>query len=358
MDETYDIIIVGAGPAGSSAAIAAAQRGVKVLLVDQRQRIGVPVQCAEFVPQWISRVVPFSSTSVVQRIERMITYLPDGSTYEMKSPGYMLDRSIFDKELAASAVQEGAHLSVQTRVTGLTPEGVVIEGGEGKKFIRSKVVIGADGVRSSVAQWVSGRRRKEIVAFQYEVVIPRPMDTVEVFFSREVEGGYAWFFPKGKTANAGIGIIPQKANLLTTLLTEFLDRLVDMKGLSGVHVVGKTGGAIPCEEPGRTVFGNVLLVGDAAGHAHPITGAGILNAVIGGEMAGRISAEAVIGKNLMHLRNYESEWFELFGESLSHAASKRQFMEENWNNNNLNFDELIHKTWVGFKEYYKDRRKQ
>ena len=152
MDETYDIIIVGAGPAGSSAAIAAAQRGVKVLLVDQRQRIGVPVQCAEFVPQWISRVVPFSSTSVVQTIERMITYLPDGSTYEMKSPGYMLDRSIFDKELAASAVQEGAHLSVQTRVTGLTPEGVVIEGGEGKKFIRSKVVIGADGVRSSVAQ--------------------------------------------------------------------------------------------------------------------------------------------------------------------------------------------------------------
>jgi digeranylgeranylglycerophospholipid reductase len=358
MDETYDIIIVGAGPAGSSAALAAAQRGVKVLLLEQRQRIGVPVQCAEFVPRWISRAVHFSSTCVVQTIETMITHLPDQSTYELKSPGYMLDRSIFDKELAASAVQQGAHLSVQSRVTGLTPEEVVIERGEGKKVIRSKVVIGADGVRSSVAQWVGGRRRKEIVALQYEVVIPRQMDTVEIFFSREVEGGYAWFFPKGKTANIGIGTLPKKANVLVTLLAGFLDSLADFKGFTGIHIVGKTGGAIPCDTPGQTVFGNVLLAGDAAGHAHPITGAGILNAVIGGEMAGRISAEAVLNKNLTHLRNYESEWLETFGKSLSYGASKRQFMEDNWNNNGISFEDLIHQTWVGFKEYYKDRRKQ
>jgi digeranylgeranylglycerophospholipid reductase len=395
MDETYDVIIVGAGPAGSSAALAAAQRGVKVLLLDQRQRIGVPIQCAEFVPRWISRAVHFSSTCVVQTIETMITHLPDQSTYEMKSPGYMLDRSLFDKELAASAVQQGAHLSVQSRVTGLTPEGVVIERGQvephghspwhptsrpsgatsrpnvgafihghspwpsaagGKNFIRSKVVIGADGVRSSVAQWVGGRKRKEIVALQYEVVIPRLLDTVEIFFSKEVEGGYAWFFPKGMTANIGLGTIPQKANILVTLMTGFLDRLADLKGFSGIHVVGKTGGAIPCDKPGQTVFGNVLLVGDAAGHAHPITGAGILNAVIGGEMAGRISAEAVLNENLTHLHNYESEWLEAFGKSLSYGASRRQFMEDNWNNNGLNFEELIRQTWVGFKEYYKDRR--
>jgi digeranylgeranylglycerophospholipid reductase len=357
MDETYDVIIVGAGPAGSSAALAAAQRGVKVLLLDQRQRIGVPVQCAEFVPQWISRVVQFSATCVVQTIQTMITHLPDQSMYEMKSPGYMLDRSLFDKELAASAVQQGAHLFVQSRVTGLTPEGVVIERGQGKTLIRSKVVIGADGVRSSVAQWVGGRKRKEIVALQYEVVIPRPLETVEIFFSREVEGGYAWFFPKGKTANIGLGTIPQKANILVTLLTGFLDSLANHKRLSGIHVVGKTGGAIPCEKPGQTVFGNVLLVGDAAGHAHPITGAGILNAVVGGEMAGRISAEAVLNNNLIHLHNYESEWLETFGKSLSYGASKRQIMEDNWNDNGLTFEELIHQTWVGFKEYYRDRRK-
>ena len=93
----------GAGPAGSSAAQAAAQKGAKVLLIDRRQRIGVPVQCAEFVPQWISRYVHFSSKCILQTIETMVTHLPDGTSYEMKSPGYMLDRSLFDKELAASA---------------------------------------------------------------------------------------------------------------------------------------------------------------------------------------------------------------------------------------------------------------
>jgi digeranylgeranylglycerophospholipid reductase len=357
MDETYDIIIVGAGPAGSSAARAAALKGVKVLLIDQRQKIGVPVQCAEFVPQWISRVVEFSSTCVVQTVEKMMTHLPDGSTYEMKSPGYMLDRSLFDKELAASAVQQGAHISVQSRAAGLAPDGVVIERGKGKEFIRSKVVIGADGVRSSVAQWVGEKARKEIIALQYEVVIPRRHDTVEVFFSREAEGGYAWFFPKGKTANVGLGTHPKKAATLVTLLTGFLDRLVDLKRLSGIQIVGKTGGAIPCEEPAQTVFGNVLLVGDAAAHAHPVTGAGIFNAVTGGEMAGRISAEAVLDKNLNHLQKYESEWREHFGKSLSHGVSRREFLEENWSNPSINFEELIQQTWVGFKEYYQTIQK-
>ena len=78
LKESYDIVVVGAGPAGSSAAQAAAQRGAKVLLIDRRQRIGVPVQCAEFVPQWISRYAHFSSTCILQTIETMVTHLPDG----------------------------------------------------------------------------------------------------------------------------------------------------------------------------------------------------------------------------------------------------------------------------------------
>jgi len=99
-----------------------------------------------------------------------------------------------------------------------------------------------------------------------------------------------------------------------------------------------------------------LLVGDAAGHAHPITGAGILNAVIGGEMAGRIAAEAVERRDLPHLKNYEVEWQELFGKSLFYGALKRGFLEENWNKSGADFEGLIRKTWVGFKEYYKERK--
>lgn len=357
LSESYDIVITGAGPAGSSAAQAAAQRGARVLLIDRRQRLGIPVQCAEFVPQWISRYASFSSTCIIQRVETMVTHLPDGTSYEMKSPGYMLDRSLFDKELVASAILSGGKISIETRAVGLSPDGLVVERGSKKEVIPSKVFIGADGVHSSIARSVGQAPLKTIVALQYEVVLPEPRNHVDVFFHKDYEGGYAWFFPKGRTANAGVGIIPQKPTLLLKLMDHFLDHLVGSKRLSGIEIVAKTGGSIPCEKPRRTVFENILLTGDAAGHAHPITGAGIFNAVMGGEIAGRIAAEAVEMDDLRYLGNYEIEWQEAFGKSLSYGALKREFLEKNWNKPEIDFAGLIRKTWVGFKGYHRDRKK-
>ena len=357
MKNFYDIVVIGAGPAGSSATQAAAQRGAKVLLIDRRQRIGVPVQCAEFVPQWISRYAHFSSTCVLQTIQTMVTHLPDGTSHEMKSPGYMLDRSLFDKELAASAILSGAKISIQTKAVALSHEGLVVERGSKKERIQAKVFIGADGVHSCIARCVGQPFLKTIAALQYEVVIQEPRNYVEVFFHKDYEGGYAWFFPKGRTANVGVGVIPQKTTLLLELMDHFLDYLVESKRLPVVEVVVKTGGSIPCEKPRKTVFENILLVGDAAGHAHPITGAGILNAVIGGEIAGRVAVESIDRGDLRHLKNYETEWQEILGKPLSYGALKRKFLEEGWNQPDVDFEGLIRKTWVGFKEYYEDRRK-
>src|SRR4030042_1458738 len=256
--ETYDIVIIGAGPAGSSAAQAAAQRGAKVLLIDRKQRIGVPVQCAELVPQWISRYAHFSSKCILQTIEAMVTHLPDRTSYEMKGPGYMLDRSLFDKELSASAILSGAQISIGTRVTGLISKGVIVERGTRKEHIKSKVIIGADGVHSSTARWVGLPPVKTTVALQYELAISNSQNHVDIFFHSDYEGGYAWFFPKGRTANVGIGLTPSKASLLPTLMNSFFNDLMDLKRISSIDIVGKTGGSIPCEIPRRTVFGNTL----------------------------------------------------------------------------------------------------
>ena len=354
--ESFDIVVIGAGPAGSSAARAAASRGTRVLVIDRRQRIGVPVQCAEYVPRGISRAVDFSSSSVVQEVETMITHLPDGSSHEMRSPGFMLDRSCFDQELAEAALRAGARIATGSRGIRLGPGGVVIERHREQKVVRSKVIIGADGSRSSVGRWVSQRPSKEIVGLQYEIVNPDARSDVDVFFHPDYEGGYAWFFPKGKTANVGIGVASSKASALPTLLNHFLGLLRNLGKVVTLQIVRKTAGAIPCSVPSRTVFGNILLAGDAAGHAHPITGAGILNAVIGGEMAGRIAAEAILSENLGHLESYEDKWRETFGASLSYGASKRDFLESRWKEPHLDFEALVRKTWVGFKEYYEGRR--
>jgi digeranylgeranylglycerophospholipid reductase len=357
MGDGYDIVVVGAGPAGSRAAQAAALRGAKVLLIDRRQRIGAPVQCGEFVPQWISRCAPFSSQCVIQTIETMVTHLPDHASSGMRSPGYMLDRSLFDRELAASAIEAGAEISIETRAKALSPEGLIVETGTRERIVKSKVIIGADGVHSSVARWVGQPIVKTIVALQYQVVIPQSRKEVEIFFHKDYEGGYAWFFPKGRTANVGVGVIPEKASLLPDLLGDFTERLKESKRLSRVEIISKTGGSIPCEKPRKTVFGNILLAGDAAGHCHPVTGAGILNAVMGGEMAGRIAAEAILREDPGYLGYYETEWRETFGKSLAYGASKREILEENWNHPAFGFEDLIRKTWVGFKEYYADRKK-
>jgi hypothetical protein len=78
---------------------------------------------------------------------------------------------------------------------------------------------------------------------------------------------------------------------------------------------------------------------------------------MGGEIVGRIAAEAVVRGDLQYLKNYEIEWQEAFGRILSYAALKREFLEESWNHPGVDFEGLIRKTWVGFKEYYQDRRK-
>jgi len=356
--ETCDILVIGAGPAGSSAARAAAQSGARVLLIDKRQQIGVPVQCAEFVHGTISRYASFSSKCVIQEIETMVTHLPDGTTYEMQSPGYMLNRSLFDKELAASAVLSGAQVLTGTRALGYLPEGVIIEKENKKRTIRTKVIIGADGVHSIVSRWMGFSPLRRIVALQYEVIHSQPQKETDVFFIRDYEGGYGWFFPKGNMANVGIGVVPRKVSLLPDLLEDLMGRLVVLRKMRSIEIIGKTGGSVPCDLPPSSVLGNLMLVGDAAGQAHPITGAGILNAVIGGEIAGRAAAEAVARDDLDYLKNYEVEWRDFFGQPLSYGASKRMYLEENWNKNGSRFEDLIRKTWVGFKEYYKERRKR
>jgi flavin-dependent dehydrogenase len=296
------------------------------------------------------------STCVIQDVEKMVTHLPNGTSYEMKSPGYILDRSLFDKELAVSAVLSGARISIGTKAVGLSPEGLIVERSSKEETIPSKVFIGADGVSSSIARLLGQLPLKTIAALQYEVVLSEPRSHVDVYFHKDYEGGYAWLFPKGRTANAGVGLVRSKASQLHNLLDNFLDSLVKSKTLDGIQIVSETGGFIPCEFYRKNLFENVLLAGDAAGHAHPITGAGIFNAVMAGLTAGRTAAKAIESGDLRHLVNYEIECQETFGESLSYGALKRKFLGENWNRPEVNFEELIRKTWVGFKEYYQDRR--
>ncbi|MCP4245986.1 MAG: FAD-dependent oxidoreductase, partial [bacterium] len=98
-----DILVVGAGPAGSSAARAAAEKGLEVLVVERRDTIGVPVQCAEYIPAPLLGEIDLGRSVVVQSVSGMRTILPDGETTVMRSPGCMIRRDLFDQALARAA---------------------------------------------------------------------------------------------------------------------------------------------------------------------------------------------------------------------------------------------------------------
>jgi len=346
-----DILVIGAGPAGSSAALAAAREGVSVLLVERGQTVGVPVRCAEYIPKALLGELPFSDRSfVVQQVDSMRTILPDGATHQTKAPGLMIQRDRFDRLLAESAIEEGVELLLGTRFLEPKDGFVVLKGPDGSFFrIRAKVIIGADGPRSSVGRWIGSPVKRLIPAIQVKGLLTAPMDHTEIYFNPKIYGGYAWVFPKGGEANVGLAVVRgSKWSIpLKSALEWFLDVLRSngiIKGEPHSLIVGW----IPAEPVTTSVKRNMILVGDAAGQTHPITGAGVPQAVMCGRLAGYWAARAVIEDNLNLLNRYDREWREDYGDSLEWACERRELLEANWER----LADILPKCWVAFREYY------
>jgi flavin-dependent dehydrogenase len=177
------------------------------------------------------------------------------------------------------------------------------------------------------------------------------MDHTHVYFDREFYGGYGWLFPVGREANVGLGRKPRGANheAIGKLLKRFVARLAQ-EGKIEPRPVRTTAGWIPAEPARKVTGGNILLVGDAAGHTHPMTGAGVSQAVIGGRMAGKWAARAVEAGDPGLLGAYEEEWRELFGQVQERAHRRRKSLEENWDR----LDTAVKTSWIAFREYYVD----
>jgi geranylgeranyl reductase family protein len=345
-----DILIVGAGPAGSSAAAEAVKSGANVLVVERRKKIGVPIRCAEYIPAQLKGEVNLGSKYIVQRIKGIRTHLPDGSKHEIKAPGYTINRDVFDQSLATHAEIKGAKILKQVMVIGKERKEVLIRLKEETIIrVKTKVIIGADGPNSTVGKWIGSINKNLIPAIQTRILLTEPIEFSEFYFNKDFFGGYGWLFPKGNYANVGVAKKMRDTSRmsLSETLKKFLDYLI-AQGKIIPSWSGFSGGWVPAEKARIIAKENMLLAGDAAGHAHPVTGAGIAFAVIGGKMAGKWAACAVKENDLSVLSEYEKEWMENFKETFNTAYRKRTFMESNWNE----LDAIIKKCWVAFKEYY------
>lgn len=348
-----DILVIGAGPAGSRAAAFAAKHGLKVLIVDKKAEIGIPVQCGEFIPQaLIFNLNNFSPSCVAQKIGYLRTFLPNGEINMKRAPGFMLDRSKFDKLLAEEAISEGAQLWLNTKIFDIK-NGVLAYGYRGGKTIaiRTKVIIGADGPQSMVGKWINQQNRNMLIGLQCTAALVNSQTSTDVYFDRIFTDGYGWVFPKDKIANIGIGVALHKRKDIKELLNVFIDRLEKSNVIKRPQLLKYMAGFIPVGGILESINqGNMLLAGDAGGFTHPITGAGILTAVLSGELAGKWAARAVQKEDMSVLNNYSTECREISGRFLEYGFEKRKYMESHWYTGD--FSNLIRNSWISFKEYY------
>jgi digeranylgeranylglycerophospholipid reductase len=346
-----DVLVIGAGPAGSTAARFAARKGVSVILLERREKVGLPVRCAEYVPLPVGRYIELNRPNLmVQTVRAMHTYIPGQSVQEMIVPGVMIRRDLLDQGLADLAVQAGACLKTGFQAWTRKDNQVMARGKEGLVTITSRVIIGADGPSSQVGRWMGCPQKECLLAAQYRVILRKPLDHTRIYFRPYIMGGYGWLFPKGGQANLGIGVDPSLNQGLRPLLNQFKLELVQ-EGLITDEMLGQGGGLVPVSGLTTITMGNMILSGDAAGTCHPITGAGVGNALISGEMAGCAAAEAVRNGDLRSLQEYEKELIGYLGHSLNHGVQKRKALIARWNE--MDFLENIRRNWIAFKEYYR-----
>lgn len=344
----YNVIIVGAGPAGSLTAKTAAEGGLRVLLVERKLDVGVPVQCGEFLPSLKEmRIIAPRARDLeylfnppertIRNRTRYVRFIfPNSKAVELELDGLVLERKLFDKHLVNEAVRAGAELMVSTKALGLLPGGRGIRAKKGGSILEipSRVVVGADGPFSLIAREaglpVSRDPMDYGIGHQYEMVrVEHDPEVVEMYFGQDyAPGSYAWIIPKGgDVANVGTGVrVPYMKKGLS--IRDYQEHFVKKhpiasKELQRAVPTAIRSGLVPVGGPiNRTYAENLLVVGDAAGQTIPTVGGGVPPAMICGRIAGKAVFNHLSARD--PLSKYEEAWKGELGVPLQNSLRLRR----------------------------------
>ena len=344
-----DVLVIGAGPAGSIAAKHLAEKGLNVIVVEKKQEIGTPKRCAEGInANGLERVgLKPDKRWAVNEINGAVLYSPQGKKVEMileDTKGYILERKIFEKYLATLAINSGAKYMVKTRAISAILEDDFVKGVEAefmgeRFFIEAKVTIAADGVESKIAKTAGISTLNRISdyhsCFQYEMsgLKLEREDLLYLFFGNEIAPrGYLWIFPKGnRTGNVGVGILAlesRNGKRAKDYLDNFISEHPDIfEEASPIEI---NAGGVPVSSSVDTFVGNgFMIVGDAAQQVNPIHGGGISIAMNAAKLASEVAYKAIkIGDYSKEiLFEYEKIWRETEGKKMKKLLKLRKFLE-------------------------------
>jgi len=307
-----DVLVVGAGPAGCSAARAAAKAGAHTIFIDKKNEIGVPVQCAEAIGEYLIPFLPFKipEEQLIWKIDGMLFWAED-ITIERSGgiwSGYAISREKIDKWLANNAIGAGAKLQLESELIDLEigddhhVTNAIVKTGEQEREIKPKVVIAADGVHSQVLNKLGFADREdkcgEVLSFELNNLDLYKPTYEQLYLGDFAPGAYAYIFPLSKSrANVGVSSL-FRTKKLENCYAEFLEIPAVKKQLkNGIEVIEKSGWAPIHYLADKWVYGNTLLVGDTANQNFKPFVEGILPAIICGAIAGKNASDFLHGKD-------------------------------------------------------------
>jgi geranylgeranyl reductase len=321
MTQTYDAVVVGGGPSGSTAAHELARKGRSVLLLDRAGRIK---PCGGAIPPRLIHDFGIPDHLLCARITSARMVSPSARGVDMPiENGFvgMVNRDEFDEWLRERAAKCGAErVAGQFQSVTRDPDGTAVitfkrKGSAIEDRVRARVVIGADGAKSSVAdQCIKGANRIRHV-FAYHEIVRAPAEgfdakRCDVYYQGKLSPDfYGWVFPHGDTASVGSGSAQKGFSLRKSV-----SNLREAAGLAGAETIRREGAPIPMKPLRRWDNGrDVVLAGDAAGVVAPASGEGIYYAMEGGRLAGDAAESFLLTGDTKALRSARRRFMRAHG---------------------------------------------
>ena len=322
--DSFDVVIVGAGPAGGLAAEHIARKGFSVALIEEHREIGEPIQCGGLVTPRVFDYVKCKET-ILGEIHGAEIFSPKGRCLRIdghETEAVVVDRAMFDRAIVTEAVRAGAHTFLGTQAQAATRKDggveVLVDRDGHSARIRGKILIGCDGVRSNVAKWFHILRPKRILpGFEVELAGVRgDPGFVKLFVGNEIAPGFfGWIIPSGDTARVGLCVGEGNAY---AYLERMLKRPEVQQYTKGAQPILYIVGGIPIGFPRRTYADNVMVVGDAACQAKATSGGGIFTSLHCASLAAETAIQALekgdFSSRMMH--RYHKAWTRSIGKEL------------------------------------------